>query len=331
MKEILYKLFDYNYLTREEAKQVLIDIVNGGIPETQIASLITSFLMRSISVDEILGFRDALLEMRVTVDLSDYSPLDIVGTGGDGKNTFNISTTACFVVAGAGYNVVKHGNYGATSICGASNVIEQQGVKFSADNDLFRKSLDTCHIAYLHAPLFSPALKAVAPVRKSLGVRNFFNVLGPLVNPVQPEFQMLGVYDLAMSRLYSYIYQEESKKFSIVHSMDGYDEISLTSQFKVVSNLGEQLFMPSDLGFRRINQEELYGGDTPEDAAQIFRNVLSANATDAQMNVVLVNAAFGIQTIDQDKTIEECLEIARESLYGKKALRVLDKFVEINS
>ncbi|MDD2298296.1 MAG: anthranilate phosphoribosyltransferase [Fermentimonas sp.] len=331
MKEILYKLFDYNYLTREEAKQVLIDIVNGGIPETQIASLITSFLMRSISVDEILGFRDALLEMRVTVDLSDYSPLDIVGTGGDGKNTFNISTTACFVVAGAGYNVVKHGNYGATSISGASNVIEQQGVKFSADNDLFRKSLDTCHIAYLHAPLFSPALKAVAPVRKSLGVRNFFNVLGPLVNPVQPEFQMLGVYDLAMSRLYSYIYQEESKKFSIVHSMDGYDEISLTSQFKVVSNLGEQLFMPSDLGFRRINQEELYGGDTPEDAAQIFRNVLSANATDAQMNVVLVNAAFGIQTIDQDKTIEECLEIARESLYGKKALRVLDKFVEINS
>ena len=331
MKEILYKLFDYNYLTREEAKQVLIDIVNGGIPETQIASLITSFLMRSISVDEILGFRDALLEMRVTVDLSDYSPLDIVGTGGDGKNTFNISTTACFVVAGAGYNVVKHGNYGATSISGASNVIEQQGVKFSADNDLFRKSLDTCHIAYLHAPLFSPALKAVAPVRKSLGVRNFFNVLGPLVNPVQPEFQMLGVYDLAMSRLYSYIYQEESKKFSIVHSMDGYDEISLTSQFKVVSNLGEQLFMPSDLGFRRINQEELYGGDTPEDAAQIFRNVLSANATDAQMNVVLVNAAFGIQTIDQDKTIEECLEIARESLYGKKALRVLYKFVEINS
>ena len=274
MKDILYKLFDYNYLTRDEAKQVLIDIVKGGVPETQIASLITSFLMRSISVDEILGFRDALLEMRVMVDLSDYSPLDIVGTGGDGKNTFNISTTACFVVAGAGYNVVKHGNYGATSISGASNVIEQQGVKFHADNDLFRKSLDKCNIAYLHAPLFSPALKAVAPVRKSLGVRNFFNVLGPLVNPVQPEFQMLGVYDLAMLRLYSYIYQEENKKFTIVHSMDGYDEISLTSQFKVVSNRGEQLFMPDDLGFKRLNQEDLYGGDTPEDASKIFRMYL---------------------------------------------------------
>lgn len=331
MKDILYKLFDYNYLTRDEAKQVLIDIVKGGVPETQIASLITSFLMRSISVDEILGFRDALLEMRVMVDLSDYSPLDIVGTGGDGKNTFNISTTACFVVAGAGYNVVKHGNYGATSISGASNVIEQQGVKFHADNDLFRKSLDKCNIAYLHAPLFSPALKAVAPVRKSLGVRNFFNVLGPLVNPVQPEFQMLGVYDLAMLRLYSYIYQEENKKFTIVHSMDGYDEISLTSQFKVVSNQGEQLFMPDDLGFKRLNQEDLYGGDTPEDASKIFRDVLSASATEAQTNAVLVNAAFGIQTVVQTKTIEECIEIARDSLYGKKALKVLEKFIEINS
>lgn len=331
MKDILYKLFDYQYLTRDEAKQVLVEIVESDVPETQIASLITSFLMRSISVDEILGFRDALLEMRVEVDLSDYSPLDIVGTGGDGKNTFNISTTSCFVVAGAGYNVVKHGNYGATSISGASNVIEQQGVKFRADNDMFRKSLDACHIAYLHAPLFSPALKAVAPVRKSLGVRNFFNVLGPLVNPVQPEYQMLGVYDLAMARLYSYIYQADNKKFSIVHSMDGYDEISLTSQFKIASNNGEYLYMPEDLGFKRIQQQELYGGDSVEDAATIFRNVLSAKGTEAQMNVVLINAALGIQTIEQQKTIEECLEIARESLYSKKALKVLNKFVEINS
>ena len=244
MKEILYKLFDYHYLTREEAKQVLFDIVKGDIPETQVASLITSFLMRNISVDEVLGFRDALLDTRVQVDLSDYRPLDIVGTGGDGKNTFNISTCACFVVAGAGYNVVKHGNYGATSISGASNVMEQQGVRFHTDNDRFRKSLDSCHLAYLHAPLFSPALKAVAPVRKSLGVRNFFNVLGPLVNPVRPEYQMLGVYNLAMARLYSYIYQEENKKFCIVHSLDGYDEVSLTTRFKVVTNTGEQLLEP---------------------------------------------------------------------------------------
>lgn len=246
MKEILYQLFDYQYLTREQAREVLFSIVKGDVPETQIASLITSFLMRSISVDEILGFRDALLEMRVQADLSDYDPLDIVGTGGDGKNTFNISTTACFVVAGAGYPVVKHGNYGATSISGASNVIESLGVRFTTDRDQLRRSLDSCGLAYLHAPLFSPALKAVAPVRKSLGVRNFFNVLGPLVNPVQPRYQMLGVYSLSMSRLYSYIYQAENKRFSIVHSLDGYDEISLTDRFKVVSNRGEQLFSPAD-------------------------------------------------------------------------------------
>jgi len=330
MKEILYKLFDYHYLSREEAKEVLFVIVKGDVPDTQVASLITSFLMRSISVDEILGFRDALLDMRVAVDLTDYAALDIVGTGGDGKNTFNISTASCFVVAGAGYNVVKHGNYGATSISGASNVIEQQGVKFTTDSDQLRRSLDECHIAYLHAPLFSPALKAVAPVRKSLGVRSFFNILGPLVNPVQPEHQMLGVYNLAMSRFYSYIFQEEKKKFCIVHSLDGYDEVSLTSQFKVVSNKGEQLFVPEELGFQRVGQEELYGGDTPEQASQIFKNVLHAQGSSAQMNAVMINAAFGIQTIEQDKSIEECIEIARESLYGKKALKALEKFIEIN-
>ncbi|HOV71018.1 MAG TPA: anthranilate phosphoribosyltransferase [Dysgonamonadaceae bacterium] len=330
MKETLYKIFDYQYLSRQEAKKVLFDIVGGNVPESQVAALITSFLMRSISVDEILGFRDALLEMRVPADLSDYQPLDIVGTGGDGKNTFNISTAACFVVAGAGYNVVKHGNYGATSISGASNVIEQQGVKFTTNIDTLRRSMEQCHIAYLHAPLFSPALKAVAGVRKSLGVRNFFNVLGPLVNPVQPNYQMLGVYDLSMMRLYSYIYQEGKKHFCIVHTLDGYDEISLTDQFKVVSTKGEQLFMPEDLGFKRVQQHELDGGNTVEVAAGIFRDVLHGEGTGAQRDVVVINAAFAIQTVEQDKSIEECIEIARESLYGKKALKTLEKFVELN-
>jgi anthranilate phosphoribosyltransferase len=226
--------------------------------------------------------------------------------------------------------VVKHGNYGATSISGASNVIESLGVRFTTDRDQLRRSLDSCRLAYLHAPLFSPALKAVAPVRKSLGVRNFFNVLGPLVNPVQPRHQMLGVYNLAMSRLYSYIYQAENKRFCIVHSLDGYDEISLTDSFKVVSNRGEQLFSPADLGFETIPQESLSGGDTPEEASQIFRQVLAAEGTEAQMNAVLANAAFGIQTIEQEKPIGECLEIAKDSLYNKKALRTLEKFIEIN-
>ena len=226
--------------------------------------------------------------------------------------------------------MVKHGNYGATSISGASNVIEQQGVKFTTNIDTLRRSMEKCHIAYLHAPLFSPALKAVAGVRKSLGVRNFFNVLGPLVNPVQPNYQMLGVYDLSMMRLYSYIYQEGKKHFCIVHTLDGYDEISLTDCFKVVSSKGEQLFTPDDLGFKQVEQHELNGGNTVEEAAGIFRDVLRGEGSEAQRNVVVANAAFAIQTVEQDKPIEECLEIAGESLYGKKALKTLEKFVELN-
>ena len=331
MKHILLKLLDYHYLTRDESRELLRAIVNGEVPETQLSAIITIFLMRSISVDEVLGFREALMEMRTRIDLSDYQAVDIVGTGGDGKNTFNISTTASFVVAGAGYPVVKHGNYGATSVSGSSNAMEQQGVKFTTNADVLRKSLDEANIAYLHAPLFSPALKAVASTRKSLGVRTFFNVLGPLVNPVEPEYQLLGVYNLSLSRLYSYIYQANNKKFSIVHSMDGYDEISLTGDFKVISNYGEHLYHPEELGMERIKESDIYGGNTIQEAVAIFNNVLSATATAAQTNVVIINAAFAIQLIEENKTIEECIEIARESIYAKKALHSLTKFIEINS
>ncbi len=331
MKHILIKLLDYQYLSRNESRELLIAIVRGEVPDTQVSAIITIFLMRSISVDEVLGFREALVEMRVPVDLKEYKAIDIVGTGGDGKNTFNISTSACFVVAGAGYPVVKHGNYGSTSVSGSSNAIEQQGVKFTTDIHILRKSIEASNMAYLHAPFFSPALKAVAPVRKSLGVRNFFNVLGPLINPSDPEYQMLGVYDLSMSRLYSYIYQAGGKKFGIVHSLDGYDEISLTGQFKVVTNKGEQLSMPEDLGFNRIKQEEIFGGNTLDEVVTVFNRVLNCTATQAQMDVVIANAAFAIRIIETEKSITECIEVAKESLYGKKALNVLKKFVEVNS
>ena len=220
MKDVLYRLFEHQYLGHDEARTILQNIAAGKYNDSQIASLITVYLMRNISVEELTGFREALLEMRVPVDLSEFKPIDIVGTGGDGKNTFNISTASCFVVAGAGYNVVKHGNYGATSVSGASNVMEQHGVKFTTDIDRLRRSMEACHIAYLHAPLFNPALKAVAPIRKSLGVRSFFNMLGPLVNPVMPTYQLLGVYNLPLLRLYSYTYQESGTRFAVVHSLD---------------------------------------------------------------------------------------------------------------
>lgn len=330
MKQILYRLFEHQYLGREEARNILQNIAEGRYNDSQIASLITVFLMRSISVEELTGFREALLEMRVPVDLSEYKPIDIVGTGGDGKNTFNISTCSCFVVAGAGYNVVKHGNYGATSVSGASNVMEQHGVKFTNDIGKLRTSMDTCHIAYLHAPLFNPALKAVAPVRKSLGVRSFFNMLGPLVNPVMPTYQLLGVYNLPLLRLYNYTYQESGTRFAVVQSLDGYDEISLTADFKVAMPEKEKLYTPEMLGFKRCTEADLDGGETPEEAARIFDAVLGNKATEAQKSCVIANSAFAIQVICPEKKIETCIAEARESLESGKALATFRKFISLN-
>ncbi|MDR1120560.1 MAG: anthranilate phosphoribosyltransferase [Dysgonamonadaceae bacterium] len=331
MKQILYRLFEHQYLSREEAKDVLTGMAEGKYNESQIAAFVTVYLMRSISVDEILGFREALLDMRVNVDaLRPYNPIDIVGTGGDNKNTFNISTAACFVLAGAGYRVAKHGNYGATSVSGASNVMEEHGVKFTKDIDRLERSLDRLNIAYLHAPFFNPALKTVAPVRKSLAVRSFFNVLGPIVNPLIPKRQMLGVYDLKMARLYHYIYQQMDCDFSVVHSLDGYDEISLTSPFKVIGKSGESMYTPEQLGFPTGKESDLYGGDTPREAARIFDSVLDNTATDAQKNCVVANAAFAIRTVDSRLSIEDCIAIAGDSIVSGKAKETFRRFVEMN-
>ncbi len=331
MKNILYNLFEHRYLERTEARTILQNISEGRYSDEQIASLITVFLMRNISVEELCGFRDALLDLCIAVDLDDLSPIDIVGTGGDGKNTFNISTAACFVVAAAGYAVAKHGNYGATSVSGASNVIEQHGVKFTADSSTLRRSIEQSNIAYLHAPLFNPALKAVAPVRRALGVRTFFNMLGPLVNPAKPRYQLLGVYNLPLLRLYNYTYQASGVNHAVVHSLDGYDEISLTSDFKVSTSHHEKIYTPESLGFERYGESELFGGDTPEQAAKIFLSVLDGSSSAAQRDVVLVNAAFAIGVRCPEKSIEECLSEAREALASGRALSTFRKFVELNS
>lgn len=331
MKDILYKLFEHQNLNREESRETLIRMSRGEYSDYQIATFITVYLMRSITIDELTGFRDALLEMRVPVDLAEYNAIDIVGTGGDNKNTFNISTAACFTVAGAGYNVVKHGNYGSTSICGASNMMEHCGVKFTRDVNLMRRSLDRCGIAYLHAQYFNPALKTVAPVRKSLAVRTFFNMLGPLVNPTIPRRQMLGVYNLKLARMYHYLYQQTDTDYTIVHSLDGYDEISLTAEFKAFTNHSEYIYTPEELGFTRIGESDLYGGQTVAEAVAIFQNVLANTATKAQKNAVVINAAFAISTIVPQMTITEAVARARESLESGKARNVFKIFVEENT
>lgn len=332
MKHILNRLFNHQYLDRNEAKEILTKMSAGDFNESQIAAFISVFLMRSISIDEFLGFADALLDLRTNVDaLAAYNPIDIVGTGGDNKNTFNISTLSCFVVAAAGYKVAKHGNYGATSVSGASTVMEQHGIKFTNDVSKLEESLDKLNIAYLHAPLFNNALKVVAPVRKALGVRTFFNMLGPVVNPIKPKRTVLGVFNLKMARMYFYTYQQTDVDYSIVHSIDGYDEISLTGDFKIINKFGENIYSPEDLGFRRCTEKELHGGDTPEAAAQIFDNIINNIATEAQKNAVIANSAVAIQTINPKLSIEECIAQARESIDSRKLKETFKKFIELNS
>lgn len=330
MKEILYQMFDHRNLTRAQAREVLLNISDGKYNDCQLSAFMTVFLMRSITTEELSGFRDALLERRVAVDLDASQAIDIVGTGGDGKNTFNISTATCFVVAGAGYRVIKHGNYGASSVSGASNVLEAHGVRFTDDIDRLRRSFDRSGVCYLHAPFFSPALKSVGGVRRALGVRTFFNMLGPLVNPVMPRYQLLGVYNLKLLRLYHYICQQNGIDCTIVHSLDGYDEVSLTSDVKVASPWGESVYTPGELGFPTHDPCELWGGETVEQAARIFDAVLEGTASPGQSDCVQANAAFAIRTLDPALSWEEARAKARESLESGRAAERFRCFVELN-
>ena len=332
MKEALAKLLNHEELSREEMKQILVGITKSEYPTEQITALLTALQMRGVTVDELLGFRDGILETGVPVPLKCDRYIDVVGTGGDRKNTFNISTTSCFVIAGAGYKVAKHGNYSATSTSGASNVIAQHGVKFTDDLDQLNRCMDKAGIVYLHAQLFAKAMKFVGPIRKALPFPTIFNLLGPLVNPSQPSCQLLGVANLDQMRLYHQVYQRLGIDYGIVNSIDGYDEISLTGDFKVTTNSYERIFSPKDLGFNVARPEELVAGATEQEAKNIFDAVLENRALPAQKNIVLANAAFGIQVLEKgQKPIEECIEIARESIESGRALQTFKTFVELNS
>ena len=325
MKKILNFLFEHKTLSREQAKEVLTNIAQGVYNESEMTSFITVFLMRTITIEELQGFRDALLELCVRIDLNGMEVLDIVGTGGDGKNTFNISTLSCFIVAGTGNKVAKHGNYGASSISGSSNVMEQLGYRFTNDVSILQDQLANANICFLHAPLFHPALKTVGPIRRNLGIRTFFNMLGPMVNPAFPKHQLVGVYNLEMARIYNYLLQPTGNNFTIIHSLDGYDEISLTGDTKVITNEGERIFSAEELGNRVVNPEDIYGGDTVEQAAKIFIDILEGKGSLAQNAVVLANSAMALQCTGQYSSYDECYQLATESLSSGKALGVLKK------
>lgn len=330
MKKILNQLFEHKTLSRATAKEVLHNISKKMYSDAEVTAFITVYLMRSISIDELQGFCDALLELCVPVQLDGYDTIDIVGTGGDGKNTFNISTLSCFIVAGAGVKVAKHGNYGASSISGSSNVMEQLGYTFKNDTSVLKKELDIANICFLHAPLFHPALKQVGPIRKSLGVRTFFNMLGPMVNPAKPRFQLVGVYNLEMARMYNYLLQQGNTQFTIVHSLDGYDEISLTADIKVINKSGEKIYSAEDLGKRSVSPDDIHGGNTVEDAARIFLTILKGKGSWAQNAVVLANAAMALHCTGQYKSYEVCYQLAVESLESGKAYQSLQKLITVS-
>jgi len=328
MKKILDKLFNHEQLSYKEAFDVLTKIGTGQFNNSEIAAFLTVYIMRNISVDELSGFRNALLELCVKVDFSDFDTIDLCGTGGDEKDTFNISTLSSFVVAGAGYKVAKHGNYGVSSGCGSSNVLEYLGYEFSNNIDKLKSELERANITFLHAPLFHPAMKYVAPVRREMKQKTFFNMLGPLVNPSFPQNQSVGVYNLEVARLYSYLLQKSGKNFSIIHALDGYDEISLTGETKIINNKSEEIILPNYFGFNLIDAQTISGGSDVKSSAKIFLNVLENKATNEQKNVVLANSAIAIQTINSKLNIDDALAEAKQSLESGKALNSLKIFLQ---
>jgi anthranilate phosphoribosyltransferase len=327
MRQILNYLFEHKVLTRSEAQEILTNMAQGSYSDSEIAAFLTVYLMRSITVEELSGFRDALLDLCVRIDLTDFDTIDVCGTGGDGKDTFNISTLTTFVLAGAGAKVAKHGNYGVSSGCGSSNIMEHLGYKFSSEPDKLKAEIDRSGVCFLHAPLFNPAMKNVAPVRRALRVKTFFNILGPMINPSFPKKQMVGVFSLELARVYNYLFQQEHKEFTIIHSLDGYDEVSLTSDFKMISNQTEQILSPESMGMKNVQPEELHNGSTVPEAAKLFLSILEGKGTATHNNVVIANSALALKLYFPKKELSDCIEMAKDSLLGKKALNSMKKLL----
>lgn len=331
MKEILNELFQYHSLSRAEAKQILTDIASGKYNGHQISSFLTVFKMRHVQVEELLGFRDALLELAIPVNLNAYDAIDLCGTGGDGKNTFNVSTLSAFVAAGAEIKVAKHGNYGVSSICGSSNVLEHLGYTFTNKQDTLEEQIEKTNICILHAPLFHPALKEVAPVRKNFGMSSIFNLLGPMVNPSQPKHQLIGIFHQEVMRLYQYVYQQLETEYILVHSIDGYDEVSLTGPVRVVDREKDNTMNPEDFGMKKLNEEDLFGGETVAEAANIFMNVLKNESTPEQKQVVIANASLAIKCSRPELSLEDCRAFAQKSIDSLAAHDTFVKLIKLSS
>lgn len=329
MKNTIEALYRHQKMSREDARTSLLSIGRGETNPGQIAAFISIFNTRPLTQAEVQGFRDAMLELAVPLDLEGRETIDVVGTGGDGKNTFNVSTLSCVVIAGAGYLVSKHGSYGVSSSVGSSDVLIALGYKFTNERDKLLYQLDNAGICFLHAPLFHPAMKEVVPIRQDLKMRTFFNWLGPLLNPARPKFSVMGTFGSEVSRLYDYVMQEEEgREYMIIHSRDGYDEISLTGGgTQLRSREGQRLLFPQDFGLPQLMPAGLHGGETKDEGAAIFRSVLENNCTDAQKAVVCANAGLGIKLMNPGKSLKECVAEARESIESGRGMNVLKQLL----
>ena len=328
MKKVLNRLTQYETLTEEESRNIIIEISEGKLNTSEISSFLTIFMIRNITIEELNGFRKALIELSLKIDLDEFDPIDLCGTGGDEKDTFNISTLASFVTAGSGVKVAKHGNYGVSSSCGSSNVLESLGLNFNNDSNKIKEAVDKANICFLHAPLFHPAMKNVAPVRKELGLKTFFNMLGPMVNPSMPKKQIVGVYNLELARIYNYLYQLTDINYNIIHSLDGYDEISLTGNTKVYSRKSEFILESEDFNLKNINPLDIKGGIDIKSSSKIFMNVLNGNGSNHQENVVCANASLAI-AISKEISILDAFEEAKESIKSGKALKCFNNLINI--
>lgn len=329
MKEILTELIEHRSLSKDTARQVLIDLASGKHNPSQVSAFMTVYMMRTVTLEELQGFRDAMLELCLPVRF-DEPVMDVCGTGGDGKNTINLSTLSSFVVAAAGQPVAKHGNYGVSSVSGSSNVLEYFGYRFTNNPETLKRSLDSANIFFMHAPLFHPAMKNVAPIRKELGVKTFFNMLGPMVNPAQPPRQLVGVFNLELARQYGYLYQSTNKQFCVLHDLQGYDEVSLTGPCKVFTNQGEFVWHPQMFDLPVIDAKDIQGGRTVEESAKLFLEILRGKGTRAQHSVVAANAGLALYTGGQAKSLPDAVALALDTLQSGKALETFHKLMAIN-
>ena len=326
MKNTLTKIIERQPLTFQEAKNIIYAIAEEKINDAQIVAILVGLQMRGLQLDEIKGFREALLELCLPIELDGNNALDLCGTGGDGKNTFNISTTTSFVVSAMGYKVIKHGNYGVSSFCGSSNVLEELGYTFTNDSKLLDKQLHDSNICFLHAPLFHPTLMKVGPLRKNLGIRTFFNSLGPLVNPVQPNFQITGTFNLELAKIYQHLLKDERNEFRVVYGMDGYDEFTLTEQTRILGKKSDEYLNAQTFNVNPVNSESIYSGNSIKEAAQIVKSILGGQSTLEQTNVIAANTALALQCFHPNEQIQDLFNEANSFI--KKGLAA--KFHKLN-